>query len=93
VPATETLAHARHQIVAGANCLILDEPINHLDIRSRERFEEALDAFPGTILAAIHDRAFIDRFADGIWAVEDETIRHYFDRLTMKRQPQGEAIG
>jgi ATP-binding cassette subfamily F protein 3 len=80
-------------IVAGANCLILDEPINHLDIRSRERFEEALDAFPGTILAAVHDRAFIDRFANSIWSVEDGTIRRYFDRLNMKRHHQGEPSG
>ena len=62
-------------IAAGANCLILDEPVNHLDIPARERFEEALDAFPGTVLAAVHDRAFIDRFATGIWAVEDGGVR------------------
>jgi len=69
------------QLVAGgANCLILDEPVNHLDIHSRERFEEALNAFPGAILAAIHDRAFIDRFAPAVWSIESGTIRHYQDR-------------
>lgn len=57
-------------VVAGANCLLLDEPINHLDIASRQRFEQALDAFPGTIVIAVHDRAFIDRFATGIWSPE-----------------------
>ncbi|MGE5265297.1 MAG: ATP-binding cassette domain-containing protein, partial [Acidobacteriota bacterium] len=57
-------------VVAGANCLLLDEPINHLDIPSRQRFEQALDAFPGTIVIAVHDRAFIDRFATGIWSPE-----------------------
>ncbi|MFQ5592603.1 MAG: ribosomal protection-like ABC-F family protein [Anaerolineae bacterium] len=67
-------------VVAGANCLLLDEPINHLDIPSRERFEAALDAFPGTVVAVVHDRAFIDRFATGIWAVEGGTIRRYIDR-------------
>jgi ATP-binding cassette subfamily F protein 3 len=67
-------------VAEGANCLILDEPINHLDIPSRERFEQALNAFPGAILAAIHDRAFIDRFATAIWAVESGEIRHYQDR-------------
>jgi ATP-binding cassette subfamily F protein 3 len=63
--------------------LILDEPINHLDIPSRERFEQALNAFPGAILAAIHDRAFIDRFATAVWSMESGTIRHYLDRQEM----------
>lgn len=54
-----------------ANVLILDEPINHLDIPSRENFQAALDAFPGTILVAVHDRAFIQRFATRIWEMTE----------------------
>ncbi|MDL1895538.1 ABC-F family ATP-binding cassette domain-containing protein [Anaerolineae bacterium CFX7] len=53
-----------------ANVLILDEPINHLDIPSRENFQAALSAFPGTILVAVHDRAFIQRFATRIWEMK-----------------------
>lgn len=68
-----------------ANVLILDEPINHLDIPSRERFEAALDAFPGTILVAVHDRAFIERFASGIWAIENGMLHAYPDRAAMLR--------
>ncbi|HEX9077360.1 MAG TPA: ATP-binding cassette domain-containing protein, partial [Anaerolineae bacterium] len=63
-------------VVAGANCLLLDEPINHLDIASRQRFEQSLDAFPGTIVIAVHDRAFIDRFATGIWSPENMQRRN-----------------
>ncbi len=74
-------------IVAGANCLLLDEPINHLDIAAREAFEAALDAFPGTILVAAHDRAFIDRFASGIWSPRSGTLRRYVDRAEMARTP------
>ena len=62
-------------VVSGVNCLVLDEPVNHLDIPSRERFEAALDAFPGTVLVAVHDRAFIERFASALWVIEDGTIR------------------
>lgn len=60
-----------------SNVLILDEPINHLDIPSRERFQAALDAFPGTVLVAAHDRAFIHRFASGIWEIEGGTLHGY----------------
>ena len=67
-------------VLQGANFLILDEPMNHLDIPSRERFEEALAAFPGTTLMVTHDRAFIDRYATGVWKVEDGAIRRYPDR-------------
>src|SRR5690606_35065441 len=44
-------------VAQGCTFLILDEPINHLDIPSRERFEEALENFNGTILAIVHDRS------------------------------------
>ncbi len=67
-------------VLQGANFLVLDEPMNHLDIPSRERFEEALAAFPGSVLIVTHDRAFIDPYATGIWSVEDGTIRRYLDR-------------
>ncbi len=70
-------------VVSGANCLLLDEPINHLDIPSRERFVDALDAFPGTILVATHDRAFIDQFATGIWSPREGTVRAFLDRAEM----------
>jgi len=62
-------------IVAGCNVLLLDEPINHLDIPAREQFEEALSSFEGTVLAVLHDRYFISRFASEIWWVEDGGIR------------------
>jgi ATP-binding cassette subfamily F protein 3 len=53
---------ARH-----CNLLLLDEPLNHLDLPSQEAFEAALSSFEGAILAIAHDRYFIDRFAQVIW--------------------------
>ena len=62
-------------IVHGCNVLLLDEPINHLDIPSREQFEQALAHFEGAVLAVVHDRTFIERFASEIWWVENSGIR------------------
>lgn len=62
-------------VAQGCNFLLLDEPINHLDIPSRERFEQALSNFEGTILAVVHDRYFIQRFATRVWTVQDKRIR------------------
>ena len=61
-------------IARGCTFLVLDEPINHLDIPSRMRFEEALSNFKGTILAVVHDRYFIERFASEVWNVKDGKI-------------------
>ena len=62
-------------VARGCNFLLLDEPINHLDVPSRERFEQALAGFDGTILAVTHDRYFIDRFAARIWRSQDNHVR------------------
>ena len=72
-------------VAAGCNLLLLDEPINHLDIASREQFERGLTAFDGTVLIVVHDRYFIDRFATGLWYVEAGTIRPYIDLEDMRR--------
>jgi ATP-binding cassette, subfamily F, member 3 len=64
-------------VASGANFLVLDEPTNHLDLASREALEEALEAFPGTILLVTHDRALLDAVAHRTAAIEDATIRVY----------------
>jgi len=66
-------------VARGCNLLLLDEPINHLDIPSRASFEQAMTAFEGTVLAAVHDRYFIRRFATRLWAIRRGTIRSYVD--------------
>jgi ATP-binding cassette, subfamily F, member 3 len=59
----------------GCTYLLLDEPIIHLDTPSRARFDQVLHIFPGTVLAVVHDRYFIEQFATEIWAVEAGRIR------------------
>ncbi len=61
-------------VARGANLLVLDEPINHLDVPSRELFEEALSAFQGSVLAVVHDRYFVDKFATTVWYIADGTL-------------------
>ncbi len=65
--------------LGGVNFLLLDEPLNHLDIPSREQFEAALENFDGTILAVVHDRYFVQRFAERIWALHDGRLVEYLD--------------
>ena len=72
-------------VAQGCNFLILDEPINHLDIPSRTQFEKALTNFEGTVLAVVHDRYFIQGFASRIWAVQADRLVEYFD-LTDARE-------
>ncbi len=64
-------------VAQGCTFLLLDEPINHLDIPSRARFEEALANFKGTILAVVHDRYFIERFAAEVWNVKNGKIEKW----------------
>jgi ATP-binding cassette subfamily F protein 3 len=68
-------------VARGSNFLLLDEPINHLDIPARERFEQSLTHYEGTILAVVHDRYFIERFATEIWWVEDGIIERELLRV------------
>jgi len=58
-------------VASGCNFLLLDEPINHLDIPSRVLFEQALSQFEGAVLAVVHDRYFIERYASVVWVVEN----------------------
>jgi ATP-binding cassette subfamily F protein 3 len=53
-------------VLSQPDLLILDEPTNHLDIPSREMLENALNDYPGTIIAVSHDRFFIDKIADDL---------------------------
>jgi len=78
-------------VATGCNFLMLDEPINHLDIPSRTKFEQAMRAFEGTVLAVVHDRYFIRRFATRIWAIHDGTFRSYLDLEEMQRARAADA--
>jgi ATP-binding cassette subfamily F protein 3 len=58
----------------GSNLLLLDEPTNHLDMPAREALQEVLEAYSGTIILVSHDRYLIDRLANQIWEIRDDSL-------------------
>ena len=61
-------------VLDGCNLLLLDEPLNHLDITSREQFEVALSEFTGTLLIVLHDEFAADRICNRRLAVKDGRV-------------------
>ena len=58
------------------NLLVLDEPTNHLDLPAIEQLEQALDAFPGTVLLVTHDRRMLESVrTTRRWVVEAGRLR------------------
>ena len=60
---------------SGVNTLVLDEPTNHLDLPAIEQLEQAIEAFPGTVLLVTHDRRLLDAVPfSRILRVEDARV-------------------
>ena len=66
-----------HLIAQRRNLLVLDEPTNYLDIRSREAVEKALRSYKGSVLLVTHDRYLLDKLCDKIGLVHDGVLRTY----------------
>ncbi len=59
------------------NLLALDEPTNHMDIKSKDILKGALKAFDGTLVIVSHDRDFLDGLVDKLYEFRDGRVREY----------------
>ena len=56
-------------LLSEPNVLLLDEPTNDLDIDTLNVVEDFLDTWPGTLVVVSHDRYFLERVTDSVWAL------------------------
>ncbi|BBF41509.1 ATPase components of ABC transporters with duplicated ATPase domains [Lachnospiraceae bacterium KM106-2] len=79
-------------LMEAPNVLILDEPTNDLDIRTLSILESYLDGFDGIVITVSHDRYFLDRIVERIFAFEGNgVIRQYEGNYTDYRSVSAEA--
>ncbi|MES2850501.1 MAG: ABC-F family ATP-binding cassette domain-containing protein [Bacteroidota bacterium] len=79
--------HLLSVLFVNPNFLILDEPTNDLDLQTLRTLEEFLLDFPGCILIVSHDRYFMDRLVDHLFAFEGEgVIRDFPGNYTQYRE-------
>jgi ATP-binding cassette subfamily F protein uup len=82
-------------LMSAPNVLILDEPTNDLDVQTLGVLEEYLEDFNGCVIVVSHDRYFLDRTIEKIFALEEEgKIREYPGNYTLYvdyKQTEGNA--
>ena len=59
------------------NLLALDEPTNHMDIKSKDILKQALKAYDGTLVIVSHDRDFLDGLVDKLYEFRDGHVREF----------------
>jgi ATP-binding cassette, subfamily F, member 3 len=59
------------------NLLALDEPTNHMDIRSKDILKQALQKYDGTLVIVSHDRDFLDGLVDKVYEYKDGKVKEY----------------
>ena len=59
------------------NLLVLDEPTNHMDMRSKDILKRALQKYDGTVILVSHDRDFLDGIVDCIYEFRDGGVKEY----------------
>ncbi len=72
--------HLLKILMTAPNVLLLDEPTNDLDIETLKILEEYLDEFKGVVVTVSHDRYFLDRICNKIFAYEGNGKNSYLYR-------------
>ncbi len=78
-------------MLGGANTLLLDEPTNHMDIESKEVFEDALAEFPGTAIIISHDRYFLQRIPNRILELTPDGMVEYLGKYDYYMEKKAEV--
>ncbi|MEP6674195.1 MAG: ABC-F family ATP-binding cassette domain-containing protein [Ferruginibacter sp.] len=85
--------HLLSVLFLNPNFLVLDEPTNDLDLQTLRTLEEFLLEFPGCILIVSHDRYFMDRMVDHLFAFEgDGVIRDYPGNYSQYREAVAKGL-
>ena len=66
----------------GYNLLALDEPTNHMDIKSKDILKQALLAYDGTLVVVSHDRDFLDGLVDKLYEFRDGKVREHLGTVS-----------
>ena len=64
------------------NVLALDEPTNHMDIRSKDILKQALQSFDGTLIVVSHDRDFLDGLVDKLYEFRDGKVKEHLGSVS-----------
>lgn len=64
------------------NLLALDEPTNHMDIKSKDILKQALKSFDGTLIVVSHDRDFLDGLVDKMYEFRDGRVREHLGSVS-----------
>ena len=64
------------------NVLTLDEPTNHMDIKSKDILKQALKAYDGTLIVVSHDRDFLEGLVDKMYEFRDGRVKEYLGSVS-----------
>ncbi|MEB3184981.1 MAG: ATP-binding cassette domain-containing protein, partial [Cyanobacteriota bacterium] len=92
--------HLCRLLIEAPNVLLLDEPTNDLDVQTLTVLEDFLEDFRGCVVVVSHDRYFLDRTVDRLFAFERGQLKRfegnysaYLEKLQLESQPQPRSNG
>lgn len=94
----KTIVCLAHMLLQKPDILLLDEPTNHLDIPTLGWLEDFIKGYSGSVILVSHDRYFLDRTINKVFAIADNKIKtyfgnytHYVETLAIEREAQEQS--